>query len=322
MNNELASKSILVVGANGALAKETIKALIQDGAKRITMACRSESNGIEARKEILLATSSKTEINISVVGGFDMNAPQKIEKAIVSLGAGEPFDIVFLAAGFAVFADDYQTIEWNGKIIEKNIFQNMLGNHLTFAALKNNNLIAKGARVVLAGGEGARGIKGMIEAPYFSSPKEFSDYVYLKKTPKYNPMNAIGVSKLCGAFWTTKIAALEAGNMDVIWFSPGLTYGSAGLKTLPPVKRWFMNNIMFGILSLLGQAQSPQEGGRKFADCLEGKVGGNGGLLGAPAGKTIGKISDQTSMNTAFSNEALINEFWNILEEVCGLYKS
>ena len=269
-----------------------------------------------------MATPSAKETKISVVGGFDMNNPEKINNAVKSLPSGNPFDIVFLAAGFAVFTDDYQTVEWNGKKIEKNIFQNMMGSHVTLSYLKKNDLLTKGARIVLAGGEGARGIKGMIESPGFTSPSDFRNYVYLDQNPKYNPMNAIGVSKLCGALWTTKISKIEAENMDVIWFSPGLTSGSDGLKTLPPAKRWFMTNVMFGILRLMGQAQSPKEGGRKYADCLEGKVGKNGDLIGAPKGKSIGEFTDQTPMNPAFSDEGLINEFWKILEEVFGTFDS
>ncbi len=321
MNTKLKEKSILIVGANGALAKETIKHLLNDGYKNIIMACRTEEKGISAKKEILSAINDSTNANLTVVGGFDMNNPLKIENAVKSLPSNNPFDIIFLAAGFAVFTDDYQSVEWNGKKVEKNIFQNLIGSHLTLSNLKKNNLIMKGARVVLAGGEGARGIKGIIDSPNFTSSNELRDYIYLKQKPKYNPMNAIGVSKLCGAFWTTKISELESENMEVIWFSPGLTSGSDGLKTLPTAKR-FMMSIIFGIMGILGKSQTPQQGAKKNADCLEGKIGKNGDLLGAPKGKTIGKITDQTSMNPNFSDTKLINKFWTVLEELCGDFET
>ena len=316
MNKEISKKSILIVGANGALAKETIKHLISDGAINVTMACRSESKGLATKKEIEESISSK-KAKLSVIGGFDMNNPAKITKAIKSLSGLDRYDIVFLAAGFAVFSDDYESVEWNGKKVEKNIFQNLIGSHITLSELKKNNLLNKNARIVLAGGEGARGIKGMISKPEFSSVAEFRDYVFLQKTPKYNPMNAIGVSKLCGALWTSKISKLEEGNLEIIWFSPGLTSKSSGLKTLAAPKRIFMG-LMFGILSLIGKSQDPKEGGRKNADCLTGKIGENGDLLGAPEGVALGGITDQRSMNSAFSNENLINEMWKILEEVTG----
>lgn len=320
MKSDITQKSILVVGANGSMAKETIKHLIKDGASSIVMACRTVSKGNEALEEILSEVSPNPN-HISVVGGFDMTDPEMIERAVMSLDSNKAFDIIFLAAGFAVFSDDYQSVNWNGKSIEKNIFQNMIGSHLTLQFLKKQGLVAHGARVVMAGGEGARGIPGMIEKPVFPSPQAFRNYVYLKDLPKYNPMNAIGVSKLCGALWTVKISELEKGNMEVIWFSPGLTSGSSGLKSIPASKRTMMR-FLFGVMNLLGKSQSPSKGGKKYADCLEGKVGSNGDLIGAPEGKSLGKLSDQTPMNSAFSDEGLINEFWNILEETSEISSS
>ncbi len=317
MKGDINTKSILVVGANGSLAKETIKQLLRDGATKITMACRTESKGYEARAEVLSEVSVKAKVHIPVVGGFDMIDPLQIEKALVGLATDlMKFDIVFLAAGFAVFSEDYESVTWKGKKIEKNVFQNMIGSHITYLHLKRLALLSENARIIIAGGEGSRGIKGMIEKPDFKSPQELRDYIYLAKYPKYNAMNAIGVSKLCGAFWTSKVSELEAGKLEIIWFSPGLTSGSAGLNDLPPLKKWFMNTVMFGFLSLLGKAQSPRDGGRKFAACLEGELGTNGALLGAPEGESLGVITDQTPLNSLFSNVEMIDEFWKILHEL------
>ena len=308
---------IFITGANGAMAKETIKHLLQDGYSDIVMAVRTKAKGEVAKLEILDSISPSKNVNLSVVGGFDMNKPLEIEKAIKNLKRNGPFDIVFLAAGFAVFGDDYQSVEYNGKRIEKTIFQNLIGSHVVFSQLKKNDLIAKGARVVLAGGEGARGIKGMIEKPYFASPEDFRHYIYLnsKNLPKYNPLNAIGISKFAGALWTKKIAKLESENMEVIWFSPGLTSGSAGLNSLPFIKRTAFK-FTFGIMNLLGKSQTPKQGGRKYADCLTGKVGKNGELIGAPAGKALGEYTEQTPLNSLLGSTELKEELWNILQEI------
>lgn len=316
MDSNISDKNILITGANGAMARETIKQLIANGATSIVMACRSKAKGLIAKKEIEDELGVGNKVNLRVIGGFDMNDPKKIRSAIYSLPNNLSFDIVFLAAGFAVFSDDYQAVEWDGKRIEKNIFQNLMGSHVTLKLIKENNLLKPNARVVIAGGEGARGLKGLIEKPEFSTPEELRDYVFLKQTPPYNPMNAIGVSKFCGALWTKKMAEVFKDEHETIWFSPGLTSGSDGLKTLPPFKRWFMNNVLFTFMALAGKSQTPQKGGQKFAECLIGKIGNNGNLIGAPEGKSIGKFTEQTSMNSALSNQALIDEFWKILEEL------
>lgn len=83
-----------------------------------------------------------------------------------------------------------------------------------------------------------------------------------------------------------------------------------------------MGTIVFGLMRLLGQAQSRAQGGRKFTDCISGKIGSNGDVLGAPDGKAIGKITDQMHMNSDFGNEALIDGFWEIVEEVFGDFGS
>ena len=319
MNTNITNrKSILITGANGGLGLETTKFLVQDGFERVVMACRSASRGLEAKKEVMKFIPSGSNTSVEVIGGFDMNDPAQIIAAVDSLPADEKFDTIFLGAGGVIFSDDYQTVEWNNLSIEKTIFQNVLGGHIVMSQLKKRNLLSTGARIVYAGGEGARGIPGMIEKPNFSSPIELRNYILgdFKEHQKYNPMNAIGVSKLVGALWCKKMAQIEDGNLDIIWFSPGLTYGTSGLSGMPSAKRWFMKNIGFRIAMFLGMAQSPKDGARKFADCIEGKIGKNGEVIGAPENKTLGELIDQTPMNDAFSNEELRETFWEILEEV------
>ncbi|MEQ9422885.1 MAG: hypothetical protein RJQ09_00600 [Cyclobacteriaceae bacterium] len=74
--------------------------------------------------------------------------------------------------------------------------------------------------------------------------------------------------------------------------------------------------MTFGILDMIGLSQNPEKGGRKNADCLVGKVGKNGELIGAPAKKSIGAYTEQTALNTQLDDVALREELWNILGEV------
>lgn len=316
------SKSILLIGANGGLGSETTKCLIQDGYTDITMACRTEIKGIKAVEAIIAETKMKNSSKLTVYGGFDMNHPNKIKAAIANLPRHKQYDAIFLAAGGVFFTDDYQTNKWNGLKVEKTIFQNLIGAHICLTELKKSNLIAPKARVMMSGGEGSRGIKGMIDKPVFTNPKELNNYFFAKPKGRapYNPMNAIGTSKLLGAIWVTKVAELEKGNFNIVWFTPGLTYGTGGLDGMPPVKRWFMQHVGFGMMRAMGQAQSPKDGGRKFADCLEGKIGKNGDILGSPEGKSIGETTDQKPMNTNFTDPELREELWKMIEQVYEPY--
>ena len=78
--------------------------------------------------------------------------------------------------------------------------------------------------------------------------------------------------------------------------------------------RFFMEKVMFGISGLLGFSQSPQKGARKYVDCLIGKIGENGDVLGAPEGKVLGPITDQKPMNPSLTDQTLQEEFWNMLQ--------
>lgn len=77
-----------------------------------------------------------------------------------------------------------------------------------------------------------------------------------------------------------------------------------------------MENIEFKLFALLGRAQSQEAGGRKYVDCLIGKIGQNGDLIGAPEGQGLGELVDQTPMNGTFSDKVLQDEFWKITNEV------
>ena len=309
---------ILIVGATGGLGKETVRHLLKDGATQITMAGRSLPKVIATKDELL--SSVKTNVTIHVTGGFDMLNPTKIEQSIKQLKT--KFDIVFLGAGGVFFTKDYQTVQWNNHEVEKTVFQNLFGSHVVLQTLNKHHLLSDSPRIIIAGGEGARGIPGMIKSPIFNNREELRNYIlYTKSTQKkYNPMDAIGASKLFGALWISKLASLKDKKFTAVWFTPGLTSGTNGLSGMPPIKRWFMKHIAFGMMNLIGKAQSPQKGARKFADCIEGKIGKNGDILGAPKGQTLGKLTDQKPMNPAFTNQELIDELWAIQEELFGQF--
>ena len=316
----MVNKSIFITGANGGLGFETAKKLAQHGFERITLAARTHQKAINAKGELGKEISLKGRIEAT--GGFDMNSPKSIENAVINLPKGKPYDIIFLQAGGVVFGNDYQYVSFSEKQIEKTIFQNAIGGYITLVNLFDKGLVAPSARIVFAGGEGARGIPGMIEKPIFEDEDSFFDYLQGKsKLKKYNPMNGIGVSKLASALIVQKMAKLDDGR-SYIWFTPGLTHGTNGLASQSALKRFFAEKIVFGITNLLGLSQSPQKGAQKYVDALLGKYGANGDVLGAPEGKVLGKIVDQKPMNTSLTNSLIIESFWRFLQEIYPMPKT
>ena len=124
--------------------------------------------------------------------------------------------------------------------------------------------------------------------------------------PKYNPMNAIGVSKLASALIVQQLAKQNDGRA-YIWFTPGLTHGTNGLASQSPLKRFIAEKIVFGITGLLGVSQSPKQGAEKYVSALLGEYGKNGDVLGAPEGKVLGPITDQKGMNPTLKDESVMD---------------
>ena len=311
--------SVFITGANGGMGLDTSRLLIKENTKRITLAARS-SEKAEMAKRILEKENAKgLKTKLEAFGDFDMTDPDKIKEAVSYLPLNKPYDIVFLQAGGVVFKEDYQFVEWEGKKYERTVFQNVIGGYVTLVALKEHGLLHDNTRVVFAGGEGARGIPGLIEKPHFKGYADFKTYLEGNDIlPKYNPMNAIGVSKLMSAVLTIALSKKTSQNQEFVWFTPGLTYGTNGLADTPALQRFFMERIMFPIAALFGFAQSPIQGAKKYMDSLLGVYGKNGDVLGSPEGKVLGAIVDQKPMNTHFTDRSFQNGFLGVLEENFG----
>lgn len=312
MQNNIKNMSILVTGANGGIGMETIKLLVQADAARIVLACRSQAKA-ESTKGKLQGFGST---NLEAAGGFDMTQEESIRKAVERLPSGQQFDIVFLQSGGLVAGDSFQFVHARGMQVERTIFQNTLGGYLTLKYLEARQLIRPGARIVFAGGEGARGIPGMIQKPVFTSVADFQSYVSEGRA-KYNDLNAIGISKFASALLVQKLAAVGM-DREYVWFSPGLTGGTKGLDSVPGPKRILLKHIGFPIMRLLGLAQSPAQAAAKYVACLAGEHGRNGDLIGAPEGKALGKLVDQKPMNPCLTNHLLRDAFWEMTQRSCG----
>ena len=291
MNSKVKNSSILITGANGGIGKKTVKLLIQGGAKRVVLACRALEKAEATATELEAKTKSKTLLEPR--GGFDMNSPKEIGKAVQRLPKGEQFDIVFLQAGGMIVSSDFQFIETKAGKIEKTIFQNAFGGYLTLMELEKQGLIADNARIIFAGGEGARGIPGFMPKPEFKSVKEFTNYVH-SGTGKYVDLNAIGMSKFSSALLVQKLATFNDGK-EYIWFSPGLTSRTNGLQNVPNPKRFLFENIGFPLMELIGFAQGPKAAAHKYFDCLDGKYGTNGDLIRSSGREGRWKVSRSES---------------------------
>ena len=311
MENKIKESRIFITGANGGIGKEVVRMLIQEKANSVALACRTESKAEKVKIEL-----ENSNTKLEAYGEFDMSNEGAIKRAVSNLPNDQQFDIVFLQSGGMVVADDFQFVKSKDIKIEKTIYQNTLGAYITLKHLFEKNLIKKNARIVFPGGEGARGIKGMIKKPEFQSVKELKKYIH-QGLGKYRDIDALGVSKFVSALLVHKLATLDF-QREYIWFSPGLTAQTNGLRDVPSPKRFIMEKIGFPLMTLFGLAQKPNQAAKKYIDCLNGIYGKSGELIGAPEGKALGKLVDQKPMNPGLTNYQFIEAFWNITVKSCG----
>ena len=231
MKKNVKGARIFMTGANGGIGKEVVKLLIADEASSIALACRTK-----AKAESVIAEMSNHSTVLEPYGGFDMADEYAIRQAVKQLD-DTPFDIVFLQSGGMVVANDFQFISSQNQKIEKTIFQNVIGPYLTLQLLFERGLISEHTRIIFPGGEGARGVKGLIKKPVFNSPEDLMTYIQNGKA-NYVDIDALGASKFMSALLVQKLAQIDE-DRTYIWFSPGLTSGTKGLRDVPNPKRFY-----------------------------------------------------------------------------------
>lgn len=311
----LKNKRVLITGANGGLGSATSVALAEAGAT-VVLACRTADKAEGVRAHIAKTVGPDLAF---AAGGFDMLHPAAIEEAVDALDP-TPFDVVFLQAGGWVWADEVQTVTLNGETVERTVAMNVLGAHATLRALMSTGRLRPGARVVIIGGEGARGVPGAIATPSFANADDFRRYLagdWAGRGP-YVPIDALGVAKLVAALWSQAVARQAEGSFELVWFTPGLIGGTGGTAGMPPWKEFLFQRLAFPMLVALGKAQWPAAAASKCVDCLAGRIGEHGDLLGAPEGAALGPLTDQKPMSPHFTDAALQDVVLSVCHDAIG----
>ncbi len=312
----LEGKRVLITGANGGLGLATTIGALREGAS-VVLACRSLDKA-EAARELAVTKTGASADRALAAGGFDMLDVQAIDHAVQAL-PDRPYDVVFLQAGGWVWSDEVQTTSLGGIAIERTVVKNVLGAHATLRALWDTGRLAPHCRVVIIGGEGARGVPGGIAKPEFDSVEDFERYLAGDWTgrPPYVPVDALGVAKFCAALWAQSVAA-RTDDLEVVWFTPGLIGGTGGTAGMPAWKEFAFQRLAFPIIVALGKAQWPEAAAAKCLRCLAGEVGQHGDLLGAPEGTALGPITDQKPMNELFTDPNFQQALWRVCETAAG----
>jgi NAD(P)-dependent dehydrogenase (short-subunit alcohol dehydrogenase family) len=101
---DFSSKTVIVTGANGGLGKEIVKHIIRLGASQVIFACRSESKGNQAKREIeaLLKCSSST----IQVWELDLESPASVKSFVDKANTLPRVDVLINNAGIQAYGNN------------------------------------------------------------------------------------------------------------------------------------------------------------------------------------------------------------------------
>jgi len=270
MRKSRANQTVLVTGANSGVGFEAAAQLAEAGWGTVVLACRTEAKA-EAAREQLVARVGK---NVFVTLAIDTSEVASANAAADELEARGTFiDGLVLNAGASGAKPHY-----NHDGVEVTWASTLVGHHVLTMRLWAAGLLGDGARIIIAGSEGARGnlpgsklldIEGIAEAQFGGDMA--AAIVALSKTAvqsEFANMREYVTAKLVVAWWAGALARHLPAGMTVNAVSPGSAPSSNFGRSAGGSMR-----LMMGALKLIGpwigMAASLEDAARRYVDALE-----------------------------------------------------
>lgn len=285
-------KSVFITGANSGLGKDTARQLALLGTEKIYLSGRNASK-LQAAKQDLEQTTGKRIFEIVVA---DTSNFEQVRAAVAALPA--PVEGLVMNAGGVIGSDSMH----NKSGALTMIAINLLGHVILFEELVKANKLTKVA--IYAGSEAAVGIPRMgFPSPAFKtySADEFASVIDGSFfNDKITEPVLYGYTKYFAAMWMGAMAR-QHPSLRVVTVSPGGTSGTAGADKMSGMMRIMMKVIM-PIMATVGVMHNLETGTKRYVDVLTNDQFKSGIFYASPKGKMTGTLTDQTSIQPAFSN--------------------
>jgi len=270
MNDDI-KKTVLVTGANSGIGFETAAQLAEAGWGKVILACRTEAKA-EAARARLVERTGKDSFGVLAV---DTSEVASANKACDQLRErGENIDFLLLNAGATAaqpqFNSDGVEITWASTLV---------GHHVMTMRLLDDKLLSPGARIVIAGSEGARGnlptMKvhdvGKVADELFDGDRVAAvDALARIKGPyEFNSTNEYVTAKMVVAWWAAALSRKLPAGMTVNAVSPGSAPASSIARNAPFIMRTIMLPMMKVVGPLMGMAGSVETGARRYVDAAD-----------------------------------------------------
>ncbi|MCH8816023.1 MAG: SDR family NAD(P)-dependent oxidoreductase [Chloroflexi bacterium] len=295
--NDASKKTALVTGANSGLGFEAAAQLAEAGWGKVILACRTEAKAEAARVRLVERTGKDS---------FDLLAVDTSEVASANTACdqlrerGGNIDFLLLNAGAAAaqpqFNSDGVEITWASTLV---------GHHVMTMRMLDDKLLSPGARIVIAGSEGARGNAPTMKVhdiekvanDLFDGDRAaaIEALARIKGPYKFVSFNEYVSAKLVVAWWAAALSRKLPAGMTVNAVSPGSAPASGFARNAPFMMRMFMLPMMKVIGPLMGMAGSIETAARRYlaaADLGDNETGHF--YATAHRTKAVGPVAIQT----------------------------
>lgn len=295
--NELSSRTALVTGANSGLGFEAAAQLAEAGWGKVILACRTEAKA-EAARVRLIERTGKNSFDLLAVDTSEVAAANTACDELRDRGGTIDFLLLNAAAtgGKPQFNSDGVEITWASTLV---------GHHVITMRLLGDKLLSPGARIVIAGSEGARGnlptMKvhdvGKVADELFNGDQVAAvDALARIKGPyEFNSTNEYVTAKMVVAWWAAALSRKLPAGMTVNAVSPGSAPASSIARNAPFIMRTVMLPMMKVIGPLMGMAGSVETGARRYLDAADLSDSETGHFYAtADRKKLVGPVAIQT----------------------------
>ena len=272
--NDFGAMSVLVTGANSGLGYEAAAQLAEAGFGRVVLACRTLDKARAAQDQLSQRVGSDPFEPLAV----DVSSVESARAASDALIArAEPIDALLLNAG--VVPGDTLGRSVDG--LELAFASSIVGHHIMTLRLLESGVLRTGARVVIAGSEGARydlpAMFGMQAYDFaVGVPQEFGDnlrdamltFARGDKPEKYDPMRYYAATKAFTSWWSAAMAHELGDRLSVFTVSPGSNMGTNAARHTRGFKKLLFTRIMPFIGSFAGMNMPTPVGAKRYVDVL------------------------------------------------------
>ena len=270
---EYGHKTALVTGANAGLGLEAAGQLAEAGWGKVILACRTIDKAEAARTQLIERTGrdpfSTLAIDTSEIASANA-AADELERR------GERLHFLLLNAGAS---GKEPTCNSDG--VEITYASTLIGHHVLTVRALDDGLLAEGARIVIAGSEGARGnmpgmkvhnVEQIAKESFGNDPVAAIEALFRLEVPaqrKFTNMNEYVTSKLIVAWWAAALARRLPEGITVNAVSPGSTPGTGFARNAPAALRYLMLPAMKIVGPLMGMAGSTEQAARRYLDAAD-----------------------------------------------------